>query len=94
MRSIAENNNLPPQNHYFQAKTVLKFKALLPVLQNFYKCWHLGGACLEFYFFIFLGTFFYWIRVGVKSSHLHFSSLKKTEESNQYIFQFSLGSSD
>lgn len=97
MRLIAENN-LSAENHYFQATNttneVLKFKTLFPVLQNFYERLALGWGLFGLLFsFITLG-FFYRIVVEEKSSHLHFSSLKKTEVSNQYIFQFNLGSTD
>lgn len=97
MRLIAENN-LSAENHYFQATNttneVLKFKTLFPVLQNFYELLALGWGLFGLLFsFITLG-FFYRIVAEEKSSHLHFSSLKKTEVSNQYIFQFNLGSTD
>lgn len=75
MRLIAENNNLPAQNHYFQAtKTVLKIKTLLPELQNLYELLAPGWGLFGFLFsFITLGLFFfYWIGAGQKSSHLHF----------------------
>lgn len=98
MRLIAENN-LSAKNQYFQATNTtneaLKFKTLFLELQNFYELlspgWGLFG--LLFYFITF-NFFFYRIVVEEKSSHLHFSSLKKTEVSNQYIFQFHLGLND
>lgn len=100
IRLIAETN-LSAENHYFQATNttneVLKFKTLFPVLQNFYELLALGWGMLGLLFsFITLGFGFLFNRIVVeeRSSHLHFSSLKKTEVSNQYIFQFNLVSTD
>lgn len=97
MRLIAENNNLPAQNHYFQATNEDSSE-----VQSLVSCiakllWAAGTRVRLVWIFVFFYNFrnlFLLIGAGEKSRHLHFSSLRKTEESNQYIFQFSLGSTD
>lgn len=70
MRLIAENNNLPAQNHYFQAtKTVLKIKTLLPELQKLYELLAPGWGLFGFLFSLkTLGFFFLldWGRAEIK----------------------------
>lgn len=65
----------------------MKFKTLLPVLKKFSELLSLGWGLFGL-LFSFITSFFIRIMVEEKSSHLHFSSLKKPEVLNQYIFLF------
>lgn len=92
-------NNLPAQNQYFQATHTHSSE-----VQSFASCTAkcLGAAGTRERL-VWILIFFYnfrnfllldWGRGEKIPSYLHFSSLKKTEESDQYIFQFSLCSTD
>lgn len=82
----AEKQQIPQMK--FIWTSVLKFKTLFPVLQNFYELlspgWGLFGLLFSFITLTFF--FFYRIVVKVKSSHLHFSSLKNLRYQTSTFF--------
>lgn len=90
----AEKQQIPQMK--FIWTSVLKFKTLFPVLQNFYELLSPGWGLFGLLFSFITLTFFFFLqdcgKGEIKPSP--FFIFEKPEVSNQYIFQFNLGSTD